>query len=439
MIYLILEVITIFLYMINGYLGFFSASVLFIYLWKYSKYTIENKVIISMILSIPFYNIGILGMDMHHIFSWFIISLIIYTIMLLVKLYRKEYILSKKCICLGISLIFLLIVNIVLKQDISSSFTDLLQILTMIVVILLTYCARNTFSKKIRKEDIYIWINKISITIIAIAICTILQCIVYEITQKKIGFITLFPQRTVYDLLFKGYSVLSIILGIGIIINITNIIQKREKIGVNIIGLTLCIIAVIINSSRTGLFSALLISICIIISNFIKKNKILRANRKQLWKCFAFFILIIFCAIIIFLLIQLSRENENIFSDNGRIITYENAIKTIFENPNNFFIGYGLSLINYNHIIPHNAILELILRLGVIFTVEVIGLFIYLLKYINNNTYTKYIVWHIIISSMFVAGFYEMTFMILYIAIAIIDTKISADKELNGKREIENE
>ena len=77
MIYLILEVITIFLYMINGYLGFFSASVLFIYLWKYSKYTIENKVIISMILSIPFYNIGILGMDRHHIFSFFIISLII--------------------------------------------------------------------------------------------------------------------------------------------------------------------------------------------------------------------------------------------------------------------------------------------------------------------------------------------------------------------------
>lgn len=424
MIYLIFEVLTILAYMLNGYLGLIMSSIMFCFVWLDRKNIFENKIIISMILSVPFYNIGVLGNNMHHMFSWYNIFLIIYIIILIIKFFKKEYKISKRLSFFMGILLSLMCINMCLEKNIFASVTDFLQIVIMLISIFATYQAKETFIKKLNNQDIENWINKINITIIAMAICTVIQFVIYKTTKNTIGIMTMFPGRTTYDLLFKGYSVLSLVLGIGIIININNIVLKKGKKNIDIINVILCIIAIIINSSRTGLFAALIIVMYIILSNFLKNYNFLKMNKKQLIKGIVFIISVITMILVIFLAMQISRKSENIFSDNGRITTYVNAIKTIFKSFKNFFIGNGLSPDSYDFMLPHNAILETAMKLGIIFTSIIVYLFVILLKFINNNKYIKYIIWHILISSMLITGFHEMSFIILFIVISIVSTNI---------------
>lgn len=435
MILFLLEVLMILLYMINGYLGLLVSSIIFIMIWANKKYNIENKIINSLILSIPVYNVGILGMKMHHVFSWYMIFLGIYIVYLIVKLLKKDYRLSKKYIFISIILFLILLINLFMKENISTAITDFIQISVMLISIILTNEAKESIKSKVKNINLEDWLNKINCTIMAMAICTIIQFVFYTITGKQIGFMTIFPKRIVYDVIFKGASVLSIILGIGIIINVNNIFLKRGKVIINVFNAILCFGAIVINSSRTGLAAALIIIVYEIMRNVFIKYKGSKLDKKKIFYIIFTIILLIVMAIGVYSAMKLTRQSEKIFGNNGRIKTYEDAITTISSNLNNFIFGSGLGNDNYNFAMPHNFILETIMKSGVIFTAIIIYLLVILLKYIKNNEYFKYIIWQILISSMFVTSFHEMTFIITYIIIALISTHIYNQSEEQGNEQ----
>lgn len=432
MIFLIFEILMILAYMINGYLGMLIALLMFSKIWLNQKYVFEKKIILSLILSVPIYNIGALGMNMHHIFSWYIIFLVIYILFLMIKLLKKEYTISKKGITISMIIFTLLVVALYMESNIKVAIPDFLQIFVMLISIFLTYQARGIFVEKIKTNDIDEFLDKINITIVAMSICTIIQCIIHKVTQNTIGFITVFEQgRTTYDLLFKGFSVLSVVLGIGILINVNKILLKRGKLSINIINIIMCISAIVINSSRTGLVSALIITVYMVLSNILRQYNVFKINKKQMLKIVILVTISMILLLGIFSVMQLSRNGENIFSDNGRIKTYVNSINIIFSNLKNFLIGGGISSANYSFILPHNFILETAMKLGIVFTGIIVYLILLLLIYIKNNKNIKYIIWHIFLSSMLITSFHEMSFIILYIAISIISTEL-----LNYKNKI---
>jgi len=148
---IISEVLLIVLYMINSNLAFLFSILFFgYYLFNKNKCAYE-KIFSLLVLSSPLFSISILGGNLHHIFSWVYIFMLIYLIFLICDLYRHKYRLQKSFLLVIIFFIILFIQSIV-SNYIIANVIEFFQVVIMILPIVLTYYAKD-YIKKLLPND----------------------------------------------------------------------------------------------------------------------------------------------------------------------------------------------------------------------------------------------------------------------------------------------
>ena len=405
----VLEILVVNAYMFSGILGFIISLIMFSYIWKNKKYNIFIKLIISLVLSVPIFQISIIGESLPHIFSWFMIFLIILIMYLLINAIKNKVKFSNTSLILVIIALGIVFINSIREEYYISNIVKFVQLLLMVVPIFLYYQQRKFFSNYM-SDDLKNELEKIiNISIVSTAIAIFVEYILYSHFGIRFGNISRFSGRTTYDYLFQGYSVLSIYLGIGVVLNL-NILTRKIKIK-NIIMILICLVAIVVNSSRTGLISAMAICAIILLLNAFK-------SFKQLMLSLIIAIIGIGMCFIMMGKILENREGSNILDDNGRVKGYVQSIETSTKSIENLTLGIGLAPQNYEYVQPHNSIIQTILTMGIIVTLIWIICIIRILRYIKGSDF-KFVIWHILLSSMFVTGFQEMSFITLYIILSM--------------------
>ena len=251
--YIIFEILLIMSYLLNDYLGFAMSIIIFSLLIYKNKKNIYKNFADILVLSLPLYSLSIVGDKINHAFSWILIMLLILSIYNFFLIIKERKTISKKSFALLLLGIVLLIISNVRTFPVYG-LIEVGQVLMMIIPIITTCICKDIITKKINKKDFNNVIKRIEDVIIATAICTIIQCIAYYVLNMSIGKISIYPNRIIFDLFFKAYSVLSLFIGIGIIIAVIRIIkslQERKIEYTEICKLIVFIIAIVINSSRT--------------------------------------------------------------------------------------------------------------------------------------------------------------------------------------------
>lgn len=419
----ILETFTTNAYMFSGILGFIISLIMFLYIWNKKKYNLFIKLIISLILSVPIFQTSIIGESLPHIFSWFMIFLIILIMYLLINAIKNKIKFSNISLILVIIALAIVFINSIRGEYYVSNLVKFLQLLLMVVPIFLYYQQRKFFSNYM-SDDLKNELEKIiNISIISTAIAVLVEYIVFTRLGIRVGNITLFPGRTTYDYLFQGYSVLSIYLGIGVVLNF-NILMRKIKIK-NIIMILICLVAIVINSSRTGLISAMAICAVILLLNAFKSVK------QLLLSLIIIIIGISMCFIIMGEMLE-NRSGDNLLDDNGRFEGYVQSIETSTKSIENLTLGIGLAPQNYEYTQPHNFIIQTILTMGIIVTFIWIICIIKILRDIRESNF-KFVIWYILLSSMLVTGFQEMSFITLYIILSmfLVQNNTNKNKTVN--------
>ena len=411
------SILSILLYFYNGLFGMFFTSIVFfnIFTSKNIK-TIRNKFIYCLIFSIPVSYIGILGMDMHHAFSWYMIVLVLFTIYLFHIFIKERKRIQLTGLLSIIIMFFLLIVSNLNSNNFLVAITEITQMFTVILPI---YLYINISKKQdVRADDC---IKLLSHVISATSICVIFQYFMYKLSGISLGYITVFNNRITFDLLFKGYSVLSVFIGIGIVINIVAMIKKFNIMV--LFKIIVHVIAIIVNSSRTGLYSAVVVTFLIIVSYII--------NSKKIKISIILTVPLVFVLGILFLM-KYSRYNISSFMyDNGRIENLFDGINVLVSSAKNFLLGAGFSKADYGEVMStHNFIIGTLMNAGVIVSLIIFGFVLYILKkYKHSNCI--YICWHILLSSMFITSFFANTFIVPCVLVLIASNTVSIHNNAN--------
>lgn len=423
--FLLGELVILISYLANGFVGFIATIIFFGIITINEGKNKEEKILNLLILSLPLHSISILGYKLNHAFSWPILLL---SIVLINNIYTilKNKIMIKKGYIIGFLIFCIVLALSNYRFDIINSTREIGQIMIMCLPILTTFICKEQYTLKLDQGYFKRGLLKIESVIVATAIATIYQFTMYEFGNFNLGEITIFNNRIIYDLIFKAYSVLSLFLSLGVIIVINNIIELiiQRKITFKIfiekaIKLLIIVGAIFINTSRTGILAAILTTF-IIMCNFLK---VMTKKQRKV-------IIVLFIIVSVFLIIffSLSRKDMTFFNDNGRFLTYKNALDFIFESPINFILGCGLYEGNYSHMLPHNFILELMTTSGVIITTISIYLIYKLIRFIKDSKY-KFLFYNILIGSMFITCFQGNPFATIIGIFAILDQKSILKKE----------
>lgn len=408
MFWLIFELIIYIIYMFNGYAGFILSLILFLAIFLKRNRSFLDKIFTSLIISMPLFNVGFLGRNMHHMFSWINLFLLL---LMFYCLFIKENKYDKKYLFIILNLIFIVFINCFFEKNFLGAIIEWIQIIIMIVPIYMVSIRKDKLYQRLEASDYYI--NLINYTLCATALVTIIQAVLYYQFGIKVGEWTFFEGRTKIDFLFKGSSVLSMFLGMSIPLNIKKFYDNYNL--KYIFVLIICFIGIIVNSARTGIVSGLLSSIPI----FWEK---LKKSKKAVFITLILFPFIFAVGAYSVDYMLESRHSTSLIEENGRVSTYSDGINQIFSSPKNFFWGSGLSSDNYNFIMPHNLFLETFMTMGFVCLILILFLIIKMFKLINLHEY-KYLIWSIFIGSMFITNFAGNVFATVLIALFILQNR----------------
>lgn len=415
----IIELSVIIAYLYKDTLGMLISAIVYTYIFLKKGNKFIEKILCALIFSVPTFNIGFMGQKMHHMFSWCSIFVILLTIYLMYNYLSNKVKISKKSLSAILVILGIIFINCFREVNVKNAIIEWLQICLMLIPIIFVYDQRKYLYKMLSQDSEEKFVNLINYTVVATAIGVVMQYILYRKLGIRLGNITFYPGRTVYDLLISGASVLSVYLSVGVAINVKKIYDKFNII--NLLYAIICVIGIAVNSARAGLVAAIIIVIIIAIPKIIKTKRNLLMS----------LILIPILAIAFINMTDTmlaSRSTRSLFEANGRIGTYKYGFEVLTNGPKHFFLGAGLSLDNYNQIIPHNFILETLVTTGILVSIPIFILLFKCLKYINNNE-NKYIIWVILIGSMFITNFQGNTFFTIYMIVLILETTLLKDRE----------
>ncbi len=395
--FIILSLITIIAYLFNGKFGFIS-MILNSFIVLFSK--CDNhlvKILKLIIISLPMEYIGIFGVNMYQIISWYNIFLLLYIYSIL-KYYKK---LTTKSLLSIVSVFLLLIVQLIWISDIPQTMIEITQVLIMIIPIILTFDCKEELPINLKQ------INKLLHLYVDVCIATsigmIVQYFLHYYLHIDAGFILYTGHsRISFFCLFKGASILPIYMGIGFLILFIDFFDEKHIKITNIIKMLIIFIAMVLNTSRSGITSLFLIMGVIIVKNLYKK-----ANLKTL------LITILICGIALWGMnyIMTIRSGMNGFlDDNGRFTIIKNGLTIWYSSFRNMLFGTGFkNEIWKNEVTPHNVLIQTLSQNGIILT-TMICVMIYI--YLHKNKHNKYklLIWYLLLSGMFVTDFYANSF-----------------------------
>lgn len=425
---ILLALNTIF-YMINGILGIISQIIIYIYIYYKDKEECKDNVltIIKLIIvSIPTSFINITGGEYGNLpVSWFNIIIILSSIYLILLYMKNRY------INLGISFFNLMIVMFILYYFIGlvicdnkmSGISSFLTVCTPMLFILLISIIKNLDIKYDELKKLYIKVA------LGSAIGFMFQLISHKVFGMQFGYITYMLGRIAYAGIFRDFSFYSVYLASAAQCIIMDFIMNTNKnIKALLSGIFLCL-ASILTSARTGIMSLAIAFLILIIT------MLFFGNEKNKIKALIFIpILLIASTISINILLSIRKDDtQSIIGDSGRSGTYKSAITTFKENP---LFGIGLGIDNYeNYVqqnlfgfddtIPHNFIMQSLAQLGILGTMLLIILILYIcimaLKIPNKEISYMFLV--TLVSNFVLPDMLNTRYIVIQILLIIISYK----------------
>jgi len=346
-----------------------------------------------LIASIPVSYLEItceIGSHIFKIFHFCIVFLVLY----LLKELKWRF--SRIAIIICIMLFLQLFRNMFLDDFLGDTLISLFQEWIIVIPICLFYSYIKTKGKS---KNYCLLVRRWSDCYFGMAVASAVGVLYQYIMMKRgvnLGYITFFPSRTVYDMTFTGYSVLSVVLGAGIVIAVDRLLLGFRF--VYMMALVLCACACAVNSSRSGLFAAFVIVAIQLLQ--IKK-------RITIKKLFLFVSVAVIAILTIIILIN-NRESirGKLLNDNGRIEILFDGIRKMSEEIQTFLFGVGAS-----HVGEHNMFLEFFIANGC-FAGILFLFFIGILLIKTRKSSMNFLGWHIFLSHQFFTSFFATTFLL---------------------------
>lgn len=397
-----LEILLIILYMhklaIIGLAVWFLIMILSMHIMKNDRL---GYLVLWLIAKLPVSYLEISCEIGTHIFKLFNFCIVLLTLYLLSYARWKIKLANEWVTVIIVMLLLQLIRNLCLDGFFTSPLIELIQEWIIVIPICLFYAHSRTDHNKEkyldlvnRWEDCYLYM------VTASAIGVFYQFIMYR-QGIRLGFITTFATRTVYDMTFTGFSVLSTLLGGGMVISVNKLL-KRFQVRY-LLSLILCAIACVINTSRSGLFAAMVIIVILMLKQFRNRWRI--SVKKIVLYCI--FAIVAVIALIMLMETRISLKGTNLLNNNGRLDVIMEGLEIMTEDVGTILFGMGM----YSHVSQHNMFLEFCLRNGIIAGVLFAG-FILMLLFKTRKSSMNYLTWHLFLSQQFFTGFFATTFLL---------------------------
>lgn len=407
----ILGLLNIITYLFNDKLGFiYNCLFLSLFIWKNKKEGFFHNIIILMVLYLPLSYTPIFDIFPQQV-SIYNILLVIYCSACIIIIIKNKYI-NFNIFIFNIFIGSILMIRAIISTNILESLIEAIQIYMIIITTSLTLVCLKYIRNKIYKEE---YINIYIYMVYATSIGVIFQYMLSSYFNISLGKITYVANRAIYDLLFTGYSVLSIYLASGIVLIIISSKHINSK---KIIGIIIILISIVLNTSRTGLYGAIII---LGLYYFIKSIKKMSIR--------SICLLISMCIVgIIAINILASMRGAAIFELSGRERTYFLGIQKFLENP---LFGTGFAKSDYNIVLAHNFIIEYLMQLGIIGASPIFFLIIILL-FKARKSYLVYIILYFLICGLFVTEIHANTFINVILILILIFMYFKEDKVIIG-------
>lgn len=396
---ILVETLIILAYYFSNILG--VTFMLVVVIWKlfFQKGKNISKFLELMIMALPMAYIGIAGITMHQLFSWYNVFLACFLIMVLHNYSWKIPIHHIAAVQL-IIIFFLLFLNLPYSDDIKKTFVEIAQIFVMLIPIVMFHFVK--ISLQVEKAEVQKLISIYVNVCIATAIAMLVQYMLYFFAHIKVGVIDTFGSgRVCCQCLFKGASILPIFMGIGMVILFLDMLDARTTISC-ILEMAVIFLAVVLNSSRTALFMLIVVLAFVCIRQLIKRPGI----KPLVITLVGFFVAIGGIHYIISL-----RSGLNGFLDaNGRVETWINSMNIWLADIKNFLIGGGLADdVQMGSAKSHNFPIQTLAQCGLIISLIVFTMIFVYLWHNRKNRY-KYAIWFVLLSGFLVTDFYANAF-----------------------------
>lgn len=270
-----------------------------------------------LIMSLPLSFVGVMGTSMHQVFSWYNLFLVLYLVFILSS--GTKY--SGMAILGTTAISGLLILGLLWYDNTLSNAVEIIQVLIMLIPLVLSFQYNNVHRYKVAEVlDLLTFYSNVCV---AAALANIVQYIAYNRSGLRLGFIEQTGlTRMHYNLFFKGFSVMPIFLGVGFIILFIKCVWSKYR-WFDVINMIVIFLAMIINSSRTGLFCVCIVAGIILVKALTQKVKI---------KYLLILIFSIFMGTLGIRFLMASRSLSSFTDDNGRYETYINGIQIWLSN-----------------------------------------------------------------------------------------------------------
>lgn len=406
----ILVLINIIIHMFNPLLSALFTNGVVIYrltrVIRIKNARIEKELLSLLIYLVPFSYSAIIGEN--HIFSMYNAILIIFIIYGVYKsiFNNKRY--NIKYIILSVATIGFLLIKVLMSNNILSALIESIQMILIIFIVAVGIQLNKYYP--LTKEELNDKMKEYIQIVFGTALAVIMQYILDRYLGIAVGNITYFPGRTIYDLLFIGYSVLSIYLGTG---SIMIYIYTQGKLEIkDMLGIFMILLAIVVNSSRTGLV------VCILMLGILFFKKIIK--RITIKEIFMGIIALSMSITLIGVLVE-SRGINSIFDANGRDTAALEGIELFMKSP---IIGVGLIPEDYKIMLPHNFIIQYLMQMGMIGGILVAS---YIFKSLIDlkDTKLKYLNIFILIGGLFVTDLHANTFYTVILIMAYISIELN--------------
>ena len=379
--------------MTGGPLGpaFFIANILIV---LFSRNSMLYKMLVLLTMSLPFSFIGIAGMEMIHVLSWYNFFLVVFLALFFPRLKLSVPAGS------GILLIFMcLVLSTLWAFDPAKAWIEICQIMVMLLPTALVFSSRSILP--INSEETNRLVAVYGHVTFLTAVGMLIQYYFIFFRGTQIGLVNFTGNgRISCYALFRGTSILPVYMGSGLVTLFMQNLSKKSLI--DIIEILIIFLAMILNSSRAGVFALFCIIGYVMIMRTIKKFSI------------GTLFLLIALFIIGFLglgLLMSTREGLESFTDeNGREVTFINGIDIWLASPRNFLFGEGFTGGMWEGITKtHNFIIQTLAQNGIIVASIIFTMILAFIRKIRK-TPLKYIAWFVVLSGMLVTDFYANAF-----------------------------
>lgn len=409
-------------YLVTPILGFVATLASILAVLIFDKSSPIYKLFILLIVTMPLYMVPVLpGLPI--LFSWTTFILIAISLILLKKGEKLGFLPT-------LSIVFFFLTGTAtafLIDPATGGLYYFLQLSLFILPIICAYRARRFLSNSFNSDFDKYFINTFAQVLTSMGISVLIQWALFTIVGLRLGNISEFKSRVTFDLTISAYSVLSGILCLGIIIGPT-----LWRLGFRKLAIILPVIsalAILINTSRTGLFAA---GATLVLLILFPPKGMARVKIRLL----AIPLGVVF--LIVFTLLASSGRFSNlseVFDDNGRFDAFTHAFSIFGQSFSNFLVGLGYT---YDFgISPHNFIAETIVKSGLIMTIFLISWITFLL-YNSRNSDWVFLLVALLVGSMLYAGFYAVKVFTIVAMLSIISWSLQKVEPESPLPKLEN-